>query len=70
MKPEVPTHLQPLAETLSLIDVIRVINADRAQLLAIHQAPSLRWSDIRGSSIEIVEASATHSLTPFCGQGR
>jgi hypothetical protein len=54
--PEVPTYLQPLAETLSLADVIKAINADRERFLAIHQAPSIRWSDSRSSSIEIVEA--------------
>jgi hypothetical protein len=57
MTVNVPVYLQPLAENLSLVDVIREINAARERSLAIHLAPSIRWSDSRGSGIEIVEAS-------------
>ena len=48
MNIEVPTYLQPLAENLSLVDIIRVINADRARLQAIRAEPSLSWTDIAG----------------------
>lgn len=59
MKTTVPAYLQPLADNSTLQDVIAAINVDRASRLAIHLAPSIRWSDNRGSSIETVEASLT-----------
>jgi hypothetical protein len=57
MEITVPAHLHPLADNTTLQDVIAAINVDRALRLAIYLAPSVRWSDNRGSSIEIVEAS-------------
>jgi hypothetical protein len=56
---EVPFHLQELPADASLGDVVRAIDEDRARKRAIYLAPSIRWSDSRGSSIEIVESSST-----------
>ena len=53
----IPVHLQDLPETSTLVDVIRAINAYRGRRRAIYLAPSLRWTDIQGSNIEIVEES-------------
>lgn len=56
---EIPVWLQPLNENLSLVEVIREINAERERELAIHQAPSLRWPDIQDSSTEKAEPFLT-----------
>ena len=50
-----PEHLKNISENASLHDVIQAINAQRQRERAIYLAPSVRWSDSRGSDIEIVE---------------
>lgn len=55
----VPSHMQPLDENSSLRDVIKAINFDREQKMAIYLAPALQWPDIEDSSKDKVAASDT-----------
>ena len=47
---EVPAYLQPLNETLSLVELIRVVNTDRALQFAESQSgQSLTWGTLADS---------------------
>lgn len=50
-----PSHLEPLPENLTLIELIRELNSERAVKKAIHLAPAALWSDIERLCNEPIE---------------
>jgi hypothetical protein len=54
---KIPRHEQPLDEGLSLVELIRSLNADREILRANHSLTALQWSDIDDLCNEIVEST-------------